>query len=543
MGYVLILVSLFRIQFLSTNFADNADYVQKKVLPAKRGIIYDSRGDILAGSFVKYDITVDPLFFKPNQKELKRIAHLLEVDIASLEARLKSGSARWAPFAYDVSQEKQLAFKALGYSGMYPEQKLQRIYPEASLAGTLTGFVGKNANGDQVGYYGVEGYYEAELKGLAGYYAGERDLSYRPMFFGTQDRLESQDGRDLYLTIDKSVQQIVKNVALKGMQIHEPKELCIIVVNPQTMAVLGLACLPDYDPREYGIFHETSYRNSLISDLYEPGSTFKPLVVATALEQGAITATEILPENGPVTIGEYDIRTWNDKYNGTLSVADVLAKSSNVGMVEIGKKLEDDRIYHMVNMYGLGMQTGIDLQGEVTGTLKTRDEWYPIDYATVTFGQGLAVTPIQLITAFASVINGGELLQPYVVLRMSDGVKDSVHPERTVVRRVISEKTSLIMRKMLEYTVEHAEYKWQKPVGYRFGGKTGTAQIPIAGKYDASKTVASFIGFTPVDNPKFLALVILKEPSSSSWGSETAAPLFFDLAKELISYYNMAPEY
>lgn len=542
-GYILVLISLFRIQFMSTNFAQDADYIKRSVIPAKRGVIYDVNGEILAGSAVSYDISIDPQFFKPAEKDLEKISGLLDVDVASLEAKLKTGSTRWAPLAQDVPQEKHLALKAVGYTGIYADQRLKRVYPEASLAGTLTGFVGKNSVGNQIGYYGVEGYYESELKGLEGYYVGERDLSYRPIFFGTQDRLDSQDGRDVYLTIDKSVQQIVKKIALKGMELHKPKELCIIVVDPMRMAVLGLSCLPDYDPKEYGLFPEGSYRNSVISDLYEPGSTFKPLVVATAIDVEAISPTEILPEKGPVSIGEYDIRTWNNKYNGSLSVADVLAKSSNVGMVEIGKRLEDDRVYSLVNTYGLGEKTGIDLQGEVTGYVKTRDEWYPIDYATTTFGQGLAITPIQLVTAFASVINGGELLQPYVVSKMSDGVKESIHPKKKVVRQVISEKTSRVMRKMLEYTVEHAEYKWRKPVGYRFGGKTGTAQIPISGKYDASKTIASFIGFTPVDNPQFLALVILKEPSSSSWGSETAAPLFFDLAKELISYYNIEPEY
>ena len=542
-GYILVLLSLLRIQFLTTNFADSAEYVRKSTISAKRGTIYDRNGEILTGSLVKYDLTVDPLFFKPSESQLKKISKLLSTDIASVEARLSAGSDRWAMLANDVPMEKYLALRTMGFSGLYADQMLQRIYPEASLAGVLTGFVGKDAQGGQIGYYGLEGYYESELKGLDGYYEGERDPASRPLFFGYQDQLDSQDGRDLYLTIDKSVQQITKTVAIKGMELHKPKELCIVVADPKTMAILALSCLPDYDPRDYGKFPDATYRNPLISDVYEPGSTFKPIIVASAIEAKAIEPTEILPENGPVEVGDYSIRTWDNKYRGTIAVPDVLAKSSNVGMVRIGQKLGDENTFTTISRYGFGTETGIDLQGEVTGSVRSKKDWYPIDYATATFGQGLAVTPIQLLSAFASVINGGELVRPYVVSRMSDGVKTSIHPDRSVVRRVISEANSRIMRKMLEYTVDHAEYRWQKPAGYRFGGKTGTAQIPIAGKYDASKTIASFIGFAPVDNPKFIALVILKEPTTSSWGSETAAPLFFELAKELISYYNIPPEY
>lgn len=542
-GYILVLLSLLRIQFLTTNFSDSTEYVRKSTLSAKRGTIYDKNGEILTGSLVKYDLTVDPMFFKPSESQLKKISKLLATDIASIEARLGAGSDRWAMLANDVPMEKYLALRTMGFSGLYADQMLQRVYPEASLAGVLTGFVGKDAQGAQIGYYGLEGYYESELKGLDGYYEGERDPAARPLFFGYQDQLDSQDGRDLYLTIDKSVQQIAKTVAINGMELHKPKELCIVVADPKTMAILALSCLPDYDPRDYGKYPDTTYRNALISDVYEPGSTFKPIIVASAIEAKAIEPTEILPENGALEVGDYSIRTWDNKYRGTIAVPDILAKSSNVGMVRIGQKLGDENIFTTITRYGFGTETGIDLQGEVTGSVRSKKDWYPIDYATATFGQGLAVTPIQLLSAFASVINGGELVRPYIVAKMSDGIKTSIHPDKTVVRRVISEANSRIMRKMLEYTVNNAEYRWQKPAGYRFGGKTGTAQIPIAGKYDASRTIASFIGFAPVDNPKFIALVLLKEPTTSSWGSETAAPLFFELAKELISYYNIPPEY
>ncbi|MEK7166174.1 MAG: penicillin-binding transpeptidase domain-containing protein, partial [Patescibacteria group bacterium] len=216
-------------------------------------------------------------------------------------------------------------------------------------------------------------------------------------------------------------------------------------------------------------------------------------------------------------------------------------KASNVGMGHIGSKLGEKNLVSALQKYGFGQRTGIDLEGETAGYLKPEGQWYPIDYATATFGQGIAVSPIQMLTAFSSIINGGELLTPHMVKELVYGDR-SKKVEKKVVRRTISPETSEIIKKMLVSTVEHGEYKWAKPKGYKIGGKTGTAQIAVQGKYDASKTIASFIGFAPADKPKFIALVVLKEPGTSIYGSETAAPLFFEIAKELLVYYNIAPQ-
>ena len=209
-------------------------------------------------------------------------------------------------------------------------------------------------------------------------------------------------------------------------------------------------------------------------------------------------------------------------------------------MVFIGSKMGNDRLYQSILQYGFGEYTNIDMEGEASGFLKPRKAWYPIDYSTATFGQGLAVTPIQMITAFSAVINGGKLMKPYVVKELRGETIQKVEP--IFIRQVVSKKTSDIMKKMLLGTIENGETKYLKPKGYQIGGKTGTAQIPIEGHYDATKTIASFIGFSPIKNPQFIGLVIVKEPKTSQWGSETAAPIFFDIAKELIVYYNIAPE-
>jgi cell division protein FtsI/penicillin-binding protein 2 len=210
-------------------------------------------------------------------------------------------------------------------------------------------------------------------------------------------------------------------------------------------------------------------------------------------------------------------------------------------MVHIGEKLGDEKKLEYLSKYGFDGQTGIDLQGEVTTRIKAKKAWYPIDYATVTFGQGIAVSQIQMLTAFSSLVNGGWIVKPYVVKELiaENGEVKEIKPKK--LRRVISEKTSKEIKKMLEETVKHGEVKWNIPKGYRIGGKTGTAQIALSGSYDATKTNASFVGFAPVDKPQFIILVSLSQPETSQWASETAAPLFFSIAKDLFVEYNIAP--
>ncbi|MEX1052286.1 MAG: penicillin-binding protein 2, partial [Patescibacteria group bacterium] len=300
-------------------------------------------------------------------------------------------------------------------------------------------------------------------------------------------------------------------------------------------------CLPDYDLEKYYEFSDAFFLNNAISNLYEPGSTFKPFIMAAALEEKKLKPTDVYNEEGPIDIGKYTIRTWDNKYEGRISATRILEKSSNVGMVWVGEKLGDKNIISYLKKFGMDTATGIDLQGEAKPIFKTNNQWYPIDYATATFGQGIAVTPIQMITAFSSLINGGELIQPRIVKKIISGDSEK-EVDKKVLRKTISVNTSEAIKKMLYSTVENGEYKWVKPEGYKIGGKTGTAQIPIAGSYEASKTIASFIGFAPINNPKFIALVVLREPKTSIYGSETAAPLFFDIAKDLFVYYNIGPE-
>lgn len=535
--FFLIILRLFYIQVLHPDLQH--DYLSTRKLQPERGKIFDRNGQPIVMNQILYHLFFEPQLIKDKDKTASSLAEILKVSEASISARIDL-TKTWTSVLGNISKQDKDAILKLSLSGMGFDEQWSRYYPDASIAAHLAGFVGKNDDGIDVGRSGVEGFYDKDLGGLPGLIRSDLDLQGRPIFLGTQERIDPENGRDLYLTIDKSVQMLVKEKLAAGLEKYGAKEGCALVANPNTMELLALSCLPDYDPDTYYRFSNGVFRNSAISDAYEPGSTFKPLIMAAGIEAGLIKPDTLYNEDGPIKVSEYTIQTWNNSYEGKITLTRVLEKSSNVGMVFVGSKLGNSRLYDAIINYGFGADTHIDLEGEAPGFLKPKQQWYPIDFATATFGQGLAVTPIQMLTAFSSIINGGKLMKPYVVKELRGEKIQKVDP--IFVRQLISKKTSDSLKKMLLSTIENGETKYLKPKGYQIGGKTGTAQIPIEGHYDATKTIASFIGFSPIKNPQFIGLVIVKEPKSSQWGSETAAPIFFEIAKDLIVYYNIAPE-
>lgn len=538
--YFVILVKLFFLQVINPYNSSNDLYLQtNKILP-ERGKIYDVNGLPLAVNNTSYLLYLEPKQIEDKSYLISKLDTLLGMDEASLEAKIDPAK-NWVAVQGNISSDLKQKILDLGLKGLGFQDEYQRYYPESSLAAHLLGFVGKDEKGNNVGYFGVEGFFDQDLTGLPGVLKSDRDILGRPILIGTQQKLDPENGRDLYLNLDKSVQDIVKKKLAAALDTYKAKDGCVIVVNPMTMEIIALSCLPDFDVEHYYRFTEDYFKDPAISNLYEPGSIFKPLIMAAALQEKKVKPDDIYDETGPVNVYNYTIRTWDNKYEGKITMTRILEKSSNVGMVYVGQKLGNNKLYAYLNKYGFGQLTNIDLQGEVSGYLKPESDWYPIDFATVTFGQGIAVTPIQMVRAFSAIVNGGKLLQPIVVHKIVSADKDKVIAPK-LVRQIISRETSDTIKKMLVSTVDNGEVKWAKPKGYTIGGKTGTAQIPIQGKYDPEKTLASFMGFAPANNPKFLALVFLREPQTSPWGSETAAPLFFDIAKELLVYYNIAPD-
>lgn len=537
--YLLIIVKLFHLQVLNPASTDTTYLKTNRILP-ERGKIYDRNSQPLAVNRSSFLLYFEPKKIADASEFVKKIDTILQLGEASLASKIDR-TKNWVAVQSGLDKDKKQRLLDLKLKGLGFEDRFQRYYPESSLAAHLLGFVGKDAQSEDVGYFGVEGYFNKDLTGLPGIIKSDRDLLGRPILIGTQQKLDPENGRDLYLTIDKSVQETVKKKLQTGIERYKAKEGCILVANPQTLEMLALTCLPDFDLDRYYLFSEEFFKNPAISNLYEPGSTFKPFIMAAALDKKSVQPDDFYDEKGPSEIGGYTIKTWNNKYEGKISMTHIIEKSSNVGMVYVGERLGYKNIYSYLKKYGFGQATGIDLQGEADGYFKEEFAWYPIDFATVSFGQGIAVTPIQMLRAFASLVNGGKLLKPFVVRKISSGSeKKSI--ESKIERKTISARTSEMIKRMLLSAVENGEVRWAKPKGYQIAGKTGTAQIPIEGHYDPTKTVASFVGFAPFSDPKFLALVILREPQTSPWGSETAAPLFFEVAKELLVYYNIAPE-
>lgn len=517
-----------------------ADYLQKRKILPDRGRVYDRNSSPLAVNQNMYRLYVEPKKITDKKKVVEALDEVLKMGEATIEARIRDDLV-WAAVKGGITSEEHEAIMAKNLDGVGFEREPSRFYPESSLSAHLVGFLGKDNEGESIGYFGIEGYYNQELIGLPGYLRSERDAFNKPIFVGTQDRTEAVNGRDLILTVDKSVQNIVKSKLKDAMEAYEAKQVCATVADPNTMEILAMSCLPDFDPEIYYEASPEAYINTTISNLYEPGSTFKPLIMAAAINEKKINPLDSFNEAGPLEISGYTIQNWNKKYIGEMNMSTILERSSNIGMVYIGTKLGNDLLYKYLDLYGFGKPTGIDLQGETGGTLRDRSTWYPIDYATATFGQGIAITQLQLVRAFASLINGGYLMKPYVVKEIRQGDRIRVR-EPEIERRVLSEYTSEVMKKMLQSSVDNAEMKFTFPKEYKIGGKTGTAQVAVDGSYDASKTIASFIGFAPVEDPKFISLVVVVEPKSSIWGSETAAPVFFEIAKELFVYYNIVPE-
>lgn len=537
-----VIIKLFFIQVTHSDLiAGSPVYLRtKKILPV-RGGIFDKNGSPFTFTYTTYLLYAEPPKIKNISESVKKIDEVLHMGEATLEAKIKR-EKQWVPLAKSLTKEQKDALSRLKVEGIGFEEEPSRFYPEGSAAAHLLGFVGKTNEGENVGYFGLEGYYEKELTGISGIVKTERDLFGSPIFVGVQEKIDEEDGQNLTLTIDKTIQLITKNTALYGLERYRAKEVCITIADPFSLEIRALTCVPDYDPTKYYKFSEDFFRNPVISAVYEPGSILKPLIMATALDTGSVKVNDTYEEEGPVKVYDHEIRTWNNQYEGTITMTRILEKSSNVGMVFIGQKLDQQKLLSYLRSFGFNETTDIDLQGESKGSIKKEKEWYPIDYATVTFGQGIGVTQIQMIRALSSLINGGFIMKPFVVKSTDVSGSHKKNNEPKKIRRVVSAHTSSVIRGMLESTVEKGDAQWARPKGYKIGGKTGTAQVPVGKTYDPSKTIASFVGFAPVDKPRFIVLVTLKEPEASPWGSETAAPLFFKMVKELFIYYNIAPE-
>lgn len=528
--------------------ADELSYLGKSQyggyvkVASRRGEIQTADGFPIAANKLSFLVFANPKEVKDKNTTILTLSSELQVDKASVSGALLRDRL-WVPIASGVDSEAKSRVEKYHIAGVGFEEETTRFYPEASMAAHLLGFVGKNELGESKGYFGLEGYYDRQLRGKPGILAQIHDALGRPILSQmTEEDDTSVDGRKLILNIDRSIQFVAEKELKDGIEKYGAEGGMIGIIDPRTGNVLAIASFPSFDPQNYQKYSDNLYKNPFISNLFEPGSTFKSLIMAAALDAKVVKPETKCPIcSAPISIGEYEIRTWDDTYHKDINMIEVIQHSDNTGMVYVVQSLGLNRILSYLYKFGIGELTGIDLQGEVSPAIKGKNQWYPIDIATAGFGQGITVTPMELLNAFASIANEGKRMEPHVVSRIEtqDGKVIAISPK--VVNQPISTATAKVMTEILVNAVDKGEAKWAKPKGYRIAGKTGTAQIPIAGHYDANKTIASFTGFAPAENPRFAMLVIIDRPTSSIYGSETAAPIFFKVAKEILSYYGIPP--
>ncbi|MDO8487581.1 MAG: penicillin-binding protein 2 [Candidatus Curtissbacteria bacterium] len=458
---------------------------------------------------------------------------------ADLTKKLSDKNLFWVQIARKITKDIKQKIEDLKIAGFGFESDDKRLYPEASMAAQLLGFVGSDKFGKDIGYFGLEGYYDKQIRGKPGRIGSEKDPFGFPILVGKYREVKPQKGASLYTTLDRVVQFIVEQKLAQAVERYGAKDGSVIVVDPKTGHILAMATYPNYNPAFFSEFDPKLYRNPVVADTYEPGSTFKLVTMSAALELSVVgPETRCNVCSGPRQIGGFEISTWNKKYYPDTTMTEVIQHSDNIGMTFVADKLGLDRLYSYINKFGFGRKTGIDLQEETPAPIRAKDDWRKIDLATASFGQGIAVTPIQMLEAVGAIANGGKLISPKVVAKIVDrGQEELIRPD--LEKQIISPKTAAQITEMMVNAVDHGEAQAFKPQGFRIAGKTGTAQIPLAGHYDPNKTIASFVGFAPADDPKFVMIVRFTEPTSSPFGSETAAPTFFAIAKDLFNYYGI----
>ncbi len=526
-------------------------------IQAKRGNILASDGSFLAASQSSWLLFVQKSEISLSHKDLANKLGPLVVEeikegenakqklmdeVLRIQEVLDRKDLVWVPIKHKITIDVKRNIEALKLKGVGFDPEELRFYPEASASAHVLGFVGKDDEGVDKGYFGLEGYYDLSLAGKPGFIKEESDTRGVPILIGQSKEITALGGVDLKTTIDKRIQFIVEDKLKQGIEKYGAKNGVAILMEPKTGKVRAMAAYPSYDPATYSQFEQEFFKNPAISDSFEPGSIFKPLVMAAALDSKAIEVDTVCDIcGGPVKVDKYTIETWNKKYKPDSSMTEIIVHSDNVGMTFIGQKLGTEKLYDYLKKYGLGSLTGIDLQGEATPALREKNKWNIVDLATATFGQGIAVTPIQIIKAFSAIANNGKMVTPQIVEKIvKDGKEQNIKTD--IQKEVISESVAAQTTAMMVEAVEKGEAKWTYVPGFKVAGKTGTAQIPIGGHYDAEKTIASFIGFAPANDPKFIMLITLREPQSSPWASETATPLWFSIAKDLFPYLGIQPE-
>lgn len=506
---------------------------------AKRGTVYDRNGRELAVSVSSDSIYAVPVEIKDPAATAKILAKTLGLNADTLLANLtKHASTVWVK--RKVDPDAAMAVRKLNLPGIGFTESGQRFYPKDGLAAHVLGIAGV----DNQGLEGLEKQYDIYLSGTRGRIEAERDAAGKEIPEGRHVYVPPVDGYDVYLTIDEVIQYIVERELDKAMADTKAKRGVIIAMDPRTGEILAMASRPTYNPNNYNDFPASFRRNIAVADSYEPGSTFKVITAAAALEEGVVTPTTEFYDPGYVEVEGHKLRCHKPGGHGLQTFVEAAENSCNPVFASIALKLGRDKLLEYIKAFGFGAKTGIDFPGEATGLLHSPKAMGPVEVATYGFGQGISVTPLQMVTALSAIANDGYLMRPMLVreIRSSNGeTVKRFYP--TKVRQVVSEKTAHELTQILESVVVNGSGARAYIPGYAVAGKTGTAQKPEQGRY-GDKRVASFMGFAPANDPKVAIIVIIDEPNVGiSYGGVLAAPVFKAIMEDVLRYLEIPPTY
>lgn len=526
LGYL----QLYQSHWLSENAIDQR--IRNIPVEARRGNIYDRKGQKLAVSISIESVYAIPAEIRDVEKTAADLAAILDLDKNKLLDKLKKRQAfTW--IARKITTEQAEGVRKVNLSGIGLTEEGERYYPEDNTASHVLGFTGL----DSQGLDGVELTFDQYLRGNRGSIVIEYDAKGREIPYAMHRYLAPQVGNDVYLTLDVVIQQIVERELDKVMQETKAKAATIIAMDPYTGEILALANRPDYNPNHFAEYAPKSWRNAAISNAFEPGSTFKVLTTTAALGEKIVNLNERFFDSGAIEVQGRTIHCWKHGGHGSQTFKEVVENSCNTGFVTVGLRLGAENFYKYLDAFGLGKATGIDLPGEAKGIMIKESKVTPINLATMSMGQSIAVTPIQLINAVCAAINGGQRLKPQIVkeIKNQDGTIIKGF-EKEGLGQVISNEVSVQVKEILESVVANGTGKNASIEGYRIGGKTGTAQKVGPGGYMPGKYIASFIGFAPADKPKIVFLVAIDEPEGIYYGGQIAAPVFKNVMQDVLPY-------
>ena len=551
--FIVLIAQLFKIQILMHDEFKAKSEKQITSLykeTGKRGKIVASTGEDLAYDTVESDLIIDPKRFKdiPNKKEvlefIKRFGNFsVEEELKKID---RDSEKRYYKFlenlTYNQRLDLEMGLKILKVrkKEIFFEKRNKRVYPNEDLLRHIVGFLGHSDENTEKSdaRFGIEKEYDSYLDGgirdVQKYLSANRKREIPTI--AQQENKDKKNGDDVVLALDYVIQYIMQDEVSTFIKNYSPIWATAIMINPNNGEILGMVSMPSGN--------RSTVRNNAIQNIYEPGSIFKPLIVAAALEEGLITPTTTFPNpTSSIVIHGKTIRDAENNARGMITPQQILMKSSNVGMVQIGDRFTNAKFEEYLKKYGLYEKTGIDFANEPEPRQQPYEKWDGLKRYTMSFGQGIAVTPLQMITAFASVINGGKLLEPTLAKEIINENGISIYKHQTFEkRRVISEETSALIRNMLYETVEEGGGQNAKIEGYNIGGKTGTAQKSGKGGYQRGKYILSYSGFYPVNKPEYLLLVVANEPHSSMvYASQLMAPLFKGIMERMFRYKNILP--